>query len=66
MGTNFNFVATKSTDEIYLGQDLLLCATDAIQGKAEANHTHTADDIVNVIATDSIATVSEVESYLGI
>lgn len=86
MSSNPNFVAMMSTDEIYFGQDLLLCLTEAVDGKADSNHehddiyaeinhthtnyattthTHTADD-VGAIATDDVATVSEVKTYLNI
>ena len=66
MSNNPNFVAVMSTDEIYFGQDLLLCATDVIQDHkhddvyASINHTHSGNSSI------SIATVSEVETYLGI
>lgn len=40
MSDNPNFVATFSTDEVYVAQDLNLCLTDELNDKAYINHEH--------------------------
>ena len=37
---NPNFIATYSSDEVYFGQNELLCITDVVNEKANLNHTH--------------------------
>lgn len=38
---NPNFIATYSSDEVYFGQNELLCITDVVNEKANLNHSHT-------------------------
>ena len=40
LSDNPYFEANMSSDEIYLGQDLLTCLTDVVNDKAPLNHTH--------------------------
>lgn len=43
MSDNPNFVATMSTDEIYVGQEPTICLTDVLEEKAEAGHNHDSE-----------------------